>query len=226
MCMAQVTFLSVPRCLGRACALVYAPVPKRLRGEASAGVSVTAIPGIKYPIPSELGSQTTTGVVSTAVGDHAGIRRVVTFFFSSLIRHCLLPNSLLRDKGRWYPPASTQSVPCATLILVRARPYWRSAFPNLSFKRGNDSVTFGYGHTWYKVPDPIRTRKSNYHGRRQYCGGGPRGNTTCRNLFFSPILFLPLTLPPAIFLILTRLFQYLWAQGQPKQHLLLLGKRE
>ena len=43
------------------------------------GVSVTAIPGIKYPIPSELGSQTTTGVVSTAVGDHAGIRRVVTF---------------------------------------------------------------------------------------------------------------------------------------------------
>lgn len=44
------------------------------------GVSVTAIPGIKYPIPSELGSQTTTGVVSTAVGDHAGIRRVVTFF--------------------------------------------------------------------------------------------------------------------------------------------------
>ena len=46
-----------------------------------AGVSVTAIPGIKYPIPSELGSQTTTGVVSTAVGDHAGIRRVVTFFF-------------------------------------------------------------------------------------------------------------------------------------------------
>ena len=53
-------------------------------------VLVTAIPGIKYPIPSELGSQTTTGVVSTAVGDHAGIRRVVTFFFfrfSSFSRH-------------------------------------------------------------------------------------------------------------------------------------------
>ena len=43
-------------------------------------VMVTAIPSIKYPIPSELGSQTATGVVSTAVGDHAGIRRVVTFF--------------------------------------------------------------------------------------------------------------------------------------------------
>lgn len=51
------------------------------------------------------------------------------------------------------------------------------------------TFTFGYGHTWHKVPDPIRTRKSNYHGRRQYCGGGPRGNTACRNLFF---FFFPL----------------------------------
>ena len=53
----------------------------------------------------------------------------------------------------------------------------------LSYKCGDATFTFGYGHTWYKVPDPIRTRKSNYHGRRQYCGGGPRGNTACRNLF-------------------------------------------
>ena len=51
-------------------------------------------------------------------------------------------------------------------------------------KGESERRSFGYGHTWYKVPDPIRTRKSNYHGRRQYCGGGPRGNTTCRNLFF------------------------------------------
>lgn len=33
------------------------------------------------------------------------------------------------------------------------------------------------------IPDPIRTRKSNSHGCRQYCGRGPRGNTACRNLF-------------------------------------------
>ena len=52
------------------------------------------------------------------------------------------------------------------------------------FNRPNQSVSFGYGHTWRRIPDPIRTRKSSRHGRRQYCGGGPRGNTACRNLFF------------------------------------------
>lgn len=56
-------------------------------------------------------------------------------------------------------------------------------YPNNAFIRSGKVTTFGYGHTWLKIPDPIRTRKSNSHGRRQYCGGGPRGNTACRNLF-------------------------------------------
>ena len=79
------------------------------------------------------------------------------------------------------PHAGICAIPvmCATFVCVRVR-----FFVSPGLKSGNECFSFGYGHTWYKVPDPIRTRKSNYHGRRQYCGGGPRGNTTCRNLFF------------------------------------------
>ena len=72
----------------------------QLRVLTCAWVSVTAIPGIKYPIPSELGSQTTTGVVSTAVGDHAGIRRVVTFVFYSL-KQGTLESALLFPHFIW-----------------------------------------------------------------------------------------------------------------------------
>jgi hypothetical protein len=36
-----------------------------------------------------------------------------------------------------------------------------------------------YGHTCQKVPDPVRSPKSNWQWHSQYCDGGPRGNTMC-----------------------------------------------
>lgn len=51
--------------------------------------------------------------------------------------------------------------------------------------------TFSYGHTHQTVPGPVRSPKSNWWRRRQYCGGGPHGNTTCCSflIFVSPTLW-------------------------------------
>ena len=49
---------------------------------------------------------------------------------------------------------------------------------------------FNYGHTQKKVPDPVRSPKSNFWWHCQYCGRRRRGNTVCCSfLFFSFFLF-------------------------------------
>jgi hypothetical protein len=40
-------------------------------------------------------------------------------------------------------------------------------------------ITFSYGHTHQKAPDPVRSPKLSWCWRSQYYGGGPHGNTAC-----------------------------------------------
>ncbi len=52
----------------------------------------TFIPRLKYPAPSEPGSQAPVGVVSSAMGDLARIRRDVVFCFFPVVAYCSLHN--------------------------------------------------------------------------------------------------------------------------------------
>ena len=51
------------------------------------------------------------------------------------------------------------------------------------------TVSFEFGHTEQKAPDPIRTLKLSCSRPSQYCGGRPRGNTGCRILLQFFFLF-------------------------------------
>ncbi len=52
--------------------------------------------------------------------------------------------------------------------------------------------TVSYGHTRSNALDPVRSPKLSGRWLGQYCGGGPHGNTKCRN--FSNFDFDPLSI--------------------------------